>query len=475
MAGEADERGRPLASFVAELELLVGRPDKLEVELPRESARGVRIMTVHKSKGLEFPVVIIPQANNVGQDRSSRDAWYWEEALGPTFRPPAGTGKKSRNAFFEASKERRTAMDRAELKRLLYVALTRAESHIVVTATEPRSVDTKGKSFRGLLSGALGLLDSPSPLAPSDGAPSPLAPSDGEPGATVTEATVAIVSLAPFGKLASLPSGALVGAIPERSDFEYFALVSGSRGKKPPAIDFSSIPRVEGRKAEQPSVPITVLAAAYEERNPPDAARAPKLAEDPLLSRPEGIESDAWGSLVHAELEAALGQGPGASRSLEAILGRLEDRLASASAAESAASRAKALAAVFLGSELGKRALAARERRVELKIAIALESDASPGASPRSPRPRYARGSIDLAFVEGGKVVIVDYKTDAVMAEDAHELQVAAYERAAADIFGLPAEAWIFYLYGGGRAVRVDADGRSPRLEEALSLPDRSL
>ena len=126
----ADSRGASLSAFVAELEPLVGRPDKLEIELPRESSRGVRIMTIHKSKGLEFPVVIVPQANNVGRDRGARDPWYWEDELGPTFPPPPSAASRSRNAFYEIAKERRAAMEGAELKRLLYVALTRAESHI---------------------------------------------------------------------------------------------------------------------------------------------------------------------------------------------------------------------------------------------------------------------------------------------------------------------------------------------------------
>jgi hypothetical protein len=64
-------------------------------------------------------------------------------------------------------------------------------------------------------------------------------------------------------------------------------------------------------------------------------------------------------------------------------------------------------------------------------------------------------------------VVVVDYKTDSAIGAGKHDLQLAAYRRAAAEIFGLPAEAWVFYLYGGGRAVAVDEDGRAPRLEEA--------
>ena len=458
MAVDADLKGRPLASFVAELELLVGKPDKLEVNLPRESSRGVHIMTVHKSKGLEFPIVIIPQANNVGQDSSSREAWYWEDELGPTFRPPAGRGRKSKNAFFEASKERRTAMERAELKRLLYVALTRAESHIIVTATEPRSNDTAGKSFRGLLAGPLSLFEPPSPLVHGDG--------EVQASAKVPEA---FVSLESFGELTALASGAFVGKIPERSDLEYFNLVAGSRKGKLPKIDFSGIPLVE-RTVVNASTSVTAIAECYEDKIAPGEAPRIELSTDPALEMPAGLQSDTWGSLVHAALEAALGQGKTAGRSLEALQKALEDKLPSVAAAEAAVRRAKALTKVFLDSELGRRALVSEERKVELKIAISLKDDASPNAGPHSIGPRYARGSIDLAFVESGKVVIVDYKTDAYMAMGAHEVQVAAYEKAVADIFGLPTEAWLFYLYGGGRAVRIDSEVGIPALAAAIRL-----
>ena len=63
--------------------------------------------------------------------------------------------------------------------------------------------------------------------------------------------------------------------------------------------------------------------------------------------------------------------------------------------------------------------------------------------------------------------MIVDYKTDAQIATGSHDLQVATYKRSASEIFGFPAEAWVFYLYGGGKAILVDQDGSAPALEAA--------
>jgi ATP-dependent helicase/nuclease subunit A len=454
MAAQADARGESLAAFVARLESLVGRPDKLEVELPRDSSRGVRIMTIHKSKGLEFPIVIVPQANNVGMDRTAGDSWYWVETLGPTFRPPATVGSRSRNAFFENAKERRTAMESAELKRLLYVALTRAESHIIITATEPRNDDAKGRSFRSLLAPPLGLFASPSPLSLT--------------GANVGAGNATPkLDLPPFGDLSVLPSGALVGFLPERSDREYFALVAGAKRRGDAAIDFSAIPSVE-RPTWPRSASVSSIAERYAERYAEEPlATQESLEISPEIAAPHGLTSDIWGTLVHAILESRLKLREGEFRLSPALEDALESSLGGGGAVREAMSKAERLAEVFLESELGHRALGSSERYVEMKIAIGLRADPPERSKASSAALERARGSIDLAFVEAERVVVVDYKTDSAIAPGLHDLQVAAYKRAASEIFGRPAEAWIFYLYGGGRALLVDEDGSAPRLEDA--------
>jgi ATP-dependent exoDNAse (exonuclease V) beta subunit len=473
MAVSADERGYCLASFVAELELLIGEPDKLEIDLPRESSQGVRIMTIHKSKGLEFPIVILPQANNTGADRSAQEAWYWDEEIGPTFKPPAAMGEKSRNAFFDDSKERREAREMAEIKRLLYVALTRAESHVIVTATESRNSDAKGRSFRSLLGASLGLFDAPSPLGRDEAGDAEGAAA----GPTRAGASSAARSrIEPFGPLTALPSGALVGLIPERSDLEYFRLVAGARGdgrRERGDVDLaaSALPLVE-RHARSVASTVTAIVELHTQRaaremgeGPAHEAprEGPPLEMAPELAAPPGLSSETWGSLVHAVLESRLAPRPAEPRFTAKMREALEEKLGGEASVRDAIGRATHLAEVFLVSDLGRRALASNERYVELKVAIGLDETAAHNA------PRLARGSVDLAFVEEGRIVVVDYKTDASIETGGHDLQVAAYKRAAEAIFGRRAEAWVFYLYGGGIALGVDEDGKAPRLEDALA------
>jgi CRISPR/Cas system-associated exonuclease Cas4 (RecB family) len=63
------------------------------------------------------------------------------------------------------------------------------------------------------------------------------------------------------------------------------------------------------------------------------------------------------------------------------------------------------------------------------------------------------RGQVDLWFEEGGELVIVDYKTDAVSAVEAHqrardyELQLKLYAQAVERVTGrAPDRAWLHFL-----------------------------
>jgi len=102
-------------------------------EVKREAESGtdaVRLMTAHGAKGLQAPVVIIP---DVGSGRGEK-AVRWDESDPPLpFWAP-----RSRKDFFapawNALLEADTAAREAEENRLLYVALTRAEDRLLVCA-----------------------------------------------------------------------------------------------------------------------------------------------------------------------------------------------------------------------------------------------------------------------------------------------------------------------------------------------------
>ena len=121
-------------AYLADHEELVGR----EPVAPAAVAEGaVRIMSVHAAKGLEFPVVVVP---NLGADLAgrTRGRMLLERDDGGTPRlamrwPQDGSSLEAlSDTLFEPLKTSRRSRDIAEEKRILYVALTRAEEALVL-------------------------------------------------------------------------------------------------------------------------------------------------------------------------------------------------------------------------------------------------------------------------------------------------------------------------------------------------------
>jgi len=105
--------------------------------------RAVRVMTVHGAKGLEAPIVILPDTCGETKGRSvPAVVWMSDTAGGPPL--PIWPGAKANHTADVA--EAKSAMDArgaAENHRLLYVAMTRARDRLHVTGWE------RGKKAKG--------------------------------------------------------------------------------------------------------------------------------------------------------------------------------------------------------------------------------------------------------------------------------------------------------------------------------------
>ena len=111
-----------LFSFVMEMQ---NREDTIKREL-QASDNAVRVMTVHGAKGLEAPVVILPDTNKGSSAKSvsglvkADAAWLWMDSTDKTC--PA----------ILAYRDQQELLNKQEHKRLLYVALTRARDHLLI-------------------------------------------------------------------------------------------------------------------------------------------------------------------------------------------------------------------------------------------------------------------------------------------------------------------------------------------------------
>jgi len=151
LAALTDKEGKPLSAFLETLRLAIeGKEEAPELDnVPRRLQGGVKILTIHKAKGLEFPIVILPWIESSGRTGRSQKLWHMlPEGLALDIKPFDTPGAAATNILYALGKEREEAMERAELKRLLYVACTRAEDHLFFFAKNRKTTDQKGRSFK---------------------------------------------------------------------------------------------------------------------------------------------------------------------------------------------------------------------------------------------------------------------------------------------------------------------------------------
>lgn len=106
---------------------------------PPDFGDAVRLMTIHKSKGLEFPVVFLPFLHRDRGTSTPIIGYTHANGLGVKWRDPA-----TRKGVPDMAHEANTALGKktqaGEENRLLYVGMTRAKSHTVLSysVTEKR-------------------------------------------------------------------------------------------------------------------------------------------------------------------------------------------------------------------------------------------------------------------------------------------------------------------------------------------------
>ncbi|NLN69301.1 MAG: UvrD-helicase domain-containing protein [Chloroflexi bacterium] len=110
-----------------------------EGEASAEAQGAVQLMTIHKAKGLEFKVVILAAASR--ETRSPGELAYLFKELGVAFKldPPP--------MLYNLSKHIDKDQNAMEQLRLLYVALTRAEDKLIISAHATQNEEGK-LSFR---------------------------------------------------------------------------------------------------------------------------------------------------------------------------------------------------------------------------------------------------------------------------------------------------------------------------------------
>ena len=421
-------------AFVGRLEEDAERGGVNEAPVVEEGTDGVRIMTVHKAKGLEFPVVILvdPTANATFREPTR----YVDAGKKLWAVPLCGASPKE----LLDRREEILEQDREESLRLLYVATTRARELLVVPVVGDER-DDKQPSSSGKAP-AEGWLDALDPVIyPSDrrgSRPAPGCPPFGED--TVLERT----------EQASRTTGSSVRPGLHRPAVGTHSVVfwdpralgldreddAGQRQQKILAVDDKGIIAkigIEQHAAWKHHRDVSVAASATPSRvvrtvtelkEDEGGELADVLVESTQGNKRARPHGKRFGILVHAMLAAVPLEG---DESKIADAARIHARIVGASEEEAAAARDVVAAA--LAHPLLARARAAV--RVERETALMLETD--DGA--------IVEGVVDLAFLEKDGWTVVDFKTDLEIAGRKAEYirQIDAYARAITAATGEPA------------------------------------
>lgn len=109
-------------------------------EKPPSGADSVTVMTMHKSKGLEFPWVILPFADTVSVgEKGFSAALYADRELGIALRSSdSESGTAEDNYYTAAHKKKKREEERKELARLMYVAFTRAKNRLIIVGKKKK-------------------------------------------------------------------------------------------------------------------------------------------------------------------------------------------------------------------------------------------------------------------------------------------------------------------------------------------------
>ena len=403
----------------------------------------VRLMTIHKSKGLEFPVVFGALTARSFRGATGGEPFRAHRALGLSVHYVDQALRTRREPLsYVAIGERERREDAAEELRLLYVLLTRARRRLFLVGS------LRSAAARLPLYAAMGICPSAaaSHLQLMLGAL--------EEAKRAGEAPVALVAVHGMDEL---PASATEQPRPEATDALDAALRQA--GEADAAMAWVYPHRMDSARP----VKLTASGLLREAEGPREL---PALAERPQFMQEAGMTGAERGSAYHHALqllELASLRDLQETEMANAIRAQLDDlrqenRLTEA---EREAVQPRRLARFFAG-ETGRRLLGSETVRrewpfnVRMRVAEALgdEADARYGGGEV-----LVQGTVDCCFLEDGGWILLDYKTDITRDREAlvrhYRKQLAIYALALERITGLPVRERRLCLLASGEEISL--------------------
>nr|QGT51147.1 ATP-dependent helicase/nuclease subunit A [uncultured Firmicutes bacterium] len=457
------ERGNPqggVTRFLAYIDAMRSRKkDMTAARVLGENDNVVRIMTMHKSKGLEFPIVFVAGLSKKFNSEDAKKNILWNSELGFGLNCVDTERRVKYPSLPMHTLKMKIDQDlRSEEMRLFYVALTRAKEKLVLSA----AVDTgkkgwksaaftpDGMPIRAFNHGVTRMRDW---LLPALAA---------HPAAEFLREYVAVsarqeqpfplkIEITPWSDLEEVE----VPSVPEQETV--------SAAENTPMPD-DLISRLEYQYPYRSygDIPVKLSVSEIKQRQMPEGEHVPLLNAlvDKTLKKTEEVTGTERGVITHFVLQHLVDE---ETETAEQIQRQLEQMVDSGmiSRTQQDAVSAESLFQ-FYQSDIGRRMKAAK-RQKEYKFYMEIPArDIFPSAENCDDEQNILlQGVVDCFFEEEDGLVVLDYKTDCVSAEYAekaaqrYQEQLKYYAAGLSKIFHKPVKKKYIYFLHCGKTVEL--------------------
>ncbi len=422
---------KDLFSFVTYIDKLGKTSDSSGAKTLSESSNVVRIMTIHKSKGLEFPVVFVCGCGSRLNTSDSKGTLLMHRELG--FGASAvDFNKKVKYPLLPkvAVAEKIAIENISEEMRVLYVALTRAKQKLICTAAfsnAQQTVDTYS-DLKG---------DFPLPV-------------------TYTSSAKCYFdwiypSINDNWIFKIIPAADLSDAEPSETEF----VLEKDSGFNPSEILDYTYP-FEAASRLPTKFSVSELKRKYDFSD----ISGVKLYNTGLRQKPaflsdEKISPSHAGTINHLVMEKIPVKAVTEADVEECISLLLSKKLITAE--EAATVNIPAICG-FFSSSLGKRLIQSEFVQRETAFNIQYNANLLFDSNALGGENVLVQGIIDLIFEENDRLIIVDFKTDKYLSPDtrkSYEIQLGIYSAAAEKMFKKPVGEMYLYLLSQGKELRL--------------------
>lgn len=430
--------GETLADFIRMMEQQAQADDRTTAKILGEGENLVRIMTMHKSKGLEFPVVFCMQMSGK-LHKPNRSEVLMHTALGIAL-PYVNREMNIRRRTLadDAFRIQRELDEKAERARLLYVAMTRARERLIMIgccSQKDRKIWTLPDSdFRVWKASSMTDWIMQGDYAQEIHKLSTDAPQAETPWKFALCDDPEILSVENAVDNNGVTEWIMAQLGVPASD-AYAAWDDMDRIEQPQPLK-TSVSAVAKKQVMEDPFPLTEADEDAETKRIPEEIVAPLRLSDlparPAFMEEKQITGAERGTLLHRLLSLIPFDTLRESKNLAASVHEAAHEMMQRGIFTPQELLLLDMdgAAAFYGSPLGQRLLHAEEVRREWSFNLLLDDQTG----------TLLQGVIDCAFMENGEWILLDYKTDRIVDEEAfctrYSMQIEWYARALERITG---------------------------------------